>query len=335
MSTPIISIILPFYNAEKTLARALESISIQSFSDFECIMIDNNSTDNSIAIAKDFAINDKRFILTTEKTQGVVFASNHGSNIAKGKYIARMDSDDQSSPKRLELQKEFLDNNPQYGAVSGRVEYIPYSERNQGFENYVIWLNSVNTYEEIFAKRFIESPIANPSAMWRKETAIKNGNYKQGDFPEDYEMWLRWLHSGVKIGKVKETILRWYDSENRLTRNDSIYSNDSFYKAKSPYLAKHLRKINPHYPIVAIWGAGKIPRKRAQILLDYGIEIEQYIDITKKRQISEKLIFYKDIPPKGEIFILVYVKQKEMRDNVEVFLKSRDYIEGVDYLLVS
>jgi glycosyltransferase involved in cell wall biosynthesis len=332
---PKISVILPFYNAESTLYRALNSIKQQSFTDFECIMVDNNSTDNSAIIASKFAITDKRFLLTSESAQGVAYASNKGSNIARGDYIARMDADDESLPNRLKLQYDFLRQNKDYGAVGGLVEYVAHIEGNTGFADFVTWNNSLISYRQIYINRFMEMPIINPSAMWRKSISISLGTYHNGDFPEDYQMWLRWLAEGIKIAKVPYKVLRWYDSKTRLTRSDKRYSIEAFYKVKTPYLSKFMKQINVHYPRVGIWGASKIARKRANLLLEYGVEICCFIDITKKRQLAENTMFYKDIPPKGELFILVYVKQKLMRDRVEDFLLRKEYILGKDFLFVS
>jgi glycosyltransferase involved in cell wall biosynthesis len=335
MLTPKVSIILPFYNAEKTLKRALESIANQSLQDFECIMVDNNSTDEGRKIAQGFAQKNSRFILTAEKKQGVVFASNKGLELAKAEYIARMDADDECTPSRLLLQTKFLDENNDFGAVSGLVEFVPKKENSKGFGEYVDWVNSLTTYEEIYLKRFMEMPIINPTMMWRSLVSEKFGMYRNGDFPEDYELWLRWLDSGVKIGKIQETVLKWYDSDTRLTRTDNVYSNDSFYRAKSPYLAKELAKINKYHPKLAVWGASKTSRKRAKLLQEYGIEICCYIDITNKRQIPDKLMYYKDLPEVGSLFVLVYVKQKLMRTKVEVYLIGKGYEEGRDFLFCS
>ncbi len=332
---PKISIILPFYNAEETLYRALLSIKNQTFISFECIMVDNNSDDASVDIAKEFAKLDQRFILSSEGQQGVVYASNKGSKLAKGKYIARMDADDECFAERLKLQYNFMESNTDYGAVGGLVQYIAHKQGTDGFAAFVQWANSLITYEQIYNKRFMELPIINPSAMWRKSVAQQYGMYEAGDFPEDYQMWLRWLNAGVKIGKVKQNVIKWYDSEKRLSRSNELYNIESFYKAKSPFLNEYLKKINPHYPKVAVWGAGKISRKRANLLIEYGIDICCYIDITKKRQIDKTVLYYEDIPSKGELFILVYVKQKLMRDRVEAFLQNNSYIEGEDFIFVS
>ncbi len=283
---PKVSVILPFYNAAETLVRAIESIASQSLKDFECILINNNSTDKSVGIAKGWMEKDKRFVLIHEKRQGVMFASNAGSDIARGRYIARMDADDWSFPNRLERQAGFLDDNSEYGVVAGLVEHIPHSENTKGFARYVDWVNSVQTYQEILNSRFIESPIPNPSAMWRKEVAGKHGMYRSGDFPEDYEMWLRWLSKGIKIIKLSETVLKWHDSDTRLTRTNSIYSDSAFYRIKTKYLADWLKKNNPFHPQITIWGASRISRRRARLLKQYGIEIEYYIDTKRGRQLD-------------------------------------------------
>lgn len=332
---PDVSVILPFYNADTTLSRAIESIASQSLRSFECILINNNSTDNSVEIAQNITVNDKRFFLIHEENQGVMFASNTGSKRARCKFVARMDADDRAYPNRLKLQADFLDANPDYGAVSGMVKHVSHSENTKGFARYVDWVNSVKTYGEILNSQFIESPIVNPSAMWRKEVAEKHGMFQHGDFPEDYEMWLRWLSEGVKIEKLNDTILDWYDSDTRITRTQSIYSDSAFYRIKTKYLAKWLEKNNPFHPRIAVWGASRISRRRARLLIQYGIEIECYIDIKKSRQLNQQVIYYNEIPSPDKMFILTYIKQMNARDEIQDFLHSRGYEEGMNYLLIS
>ena len=332
---PKISVILPFYNAEATLERAIQSIISQSFTDFECILINNNSTDTSEEIAQKFVVVDKRVKLIFEKKQGVMFASNAGWDVSKGEYIARMDADDWSHPDRLELQNKFLDLNLDYGVVASLVKHVSHSEFTGGMERFVEWSNSIITYKEILNNRFIELPIVNPTAMWRREVALKHGMYLSGSFPEDYEMWLRWLDNGVKICKLDKLLLHWHDSDDRLTRTDSIYSDNSFYKIKTKYLAKWLKKYNPFYPKVAVWGASKISRRRARLLESHGIEICCYIDTKKGRQLDHSIYYYQDIPTPKEIFVLTYIKQVEHREEIREFLPQKGFEEGRNFLLVS
>lgn len=332
---PKVSVVLPIYNAEKTLNRALESIHEQEFEDFECILVDNNSSDRSREIAKEWTERDRRFRGLSESRQGVMFASNYGAEHSSGEYLARMDADDRAYPERLRLQVEFLNQNPDFGAVAGCVKHVGEPENTEGFRRFVDWSNSLTTYEEISSRRFIEAPIVNPTAMWRRETMARHGMYLSGDFPEDYEMWLRWLDRGVKIAKLPEIILDWHDSKQRLTRTDPIYSDKSFYEIKSRYLAKWLEEHNPFYPNVAIWGASRVSRRRARILEQHGIRINTYIDTKDNRQIEKKVIYYKELPKAGTCFILTYIRQMNNRERIQNFLEDRGYIEGKDYLLVS
>ena len=332
---PYISVILPFYNAEETLHRAIESIYKQSFTDFECILVNNNSTDKSEQIASQWTIEDIRFKLINEPQQGVMFASNTGAKIAKGKYIARMDADDWSFPNRLKEQAYFLDNNLEFGAVSGLVEYIPHKSNTQGFIRYVEWINSVKSAHDISIKQFIEAPIVNPSAMWRRVVGEEYGLYMNGDFPEDYEMWLRWLHNDIKIQKINKQVLRWYDSESRLTRTHKIYSDSAFYKIKTKYLSLWLKQNSVHYPKVVVWGASKTSRQHAVLLEENGIEIDYYIDTKTSRQLQKHVAYYKDLPNPKDIFVLVYMKHTKIKTQIQAFLHKRGFIEGVNYLLVS
>jgi len=332
---PKVTVVLPFFNAGKTLFRAAESILGQEFAHWECILVDNNSTDGSREIALSLERKDSRFRLISEKRQGVMFASNRGYKSAIGEYIARMDADDVARPERLGLQFDFLNQNPAYGAVAGLVEHVGDPETTGGFRRFVEWNNSVVSYEEIYNRRFIEAPIVNPTAMWRRQTMDRFGPYRSGDFPEDYEMWLRWLDGGVKIAKVPRVVLDWYDSEERLTRTDPIYSDRAFYEIKSRYLAKWLSENNAHHPGVWIWGASRISRRRAKILEEKGVRIDAFIDTKKSRQLDREVIYYEDLPPAGKGFILTYIRQMNNREKIQTFLEERGYVEGKDYLLVS
>lgn len=335
LNRPEISVLIPFYNAEKTLTRAMESISKQTFKNFECILINNNSTDNSPTIAVEFCEKDSRFLLISEEIQGVVYANNKGLKIARGKYIARMDADDWCYPERLSTQYDYLENHKECGIVACQAKYETIMPNTDGFLRYVTWSNHILDFRDIYLHQFIESPIINPTVMWRKEISDQFGSYENGEFPEDYELWLRWLDKGVQFHKVNCPLIKWYDSEYRLTRTDVRYSNEAFYKIKTFYLAKWLKTNNPFHPRVVVWGASKISRKRANLLEKHNIEISNYIDISEKRQLDQEIIYYKDIPTPDKIFVLVYLKEETMRTNTIDFLKEKGFVEGKNYLLVS
>lgn len=246
-----------------------------------------------------------------------------------------MDADDEALPEKIELQKKHLDTNPSAGAVACMVEHVPLHNDPGGFRRFVDWNNSIVTSEEISLNRFIELPLVNPTLMWRKEISEKHGLYREGNFPEDYEMILRWLDSDVRIDKIDRIMLKWYDSLSRLTRTDKKYRDRSFFKIKSIYLEKWLGKNNPFHPIVSVWGASRISRRRARLLEDLGIEIEFYIDTKKTRQIDKQIVYYEDLPETGEMFILSYIRQLDNRDRIRRFLIEKGYREGENFMMIS
>ena len=333
-SSPLVSVVLPFYNAEATLRRALDSVAKQSFQDFECIMVDNNSTDQSPRIANRYVHHDRRFRLVSEQQKGVVHASNRGCTLAKGKYIARMDADDESLSNRLKQQVDFLENHPEMDAVGGKVIYGS-GVKGRGFDRYVNWVNSIDSEEKIHLMQFVEMPVVNPSMMWRALSAERFELYREGPFPEDYEMWLRWLNGGARITKIPQKILRWHDNPARLTRTHERYSEEAFFKVKSEYLARWLAENNPFHPDVVVWGASRQSRKNATLLENHGINIRHYIDIKAARDIRKPVIHYQNLPSPESAFILVYVKLPQAQRQILEYLTKSGYREGKNYLLAS
>ncbi|NQU88541.1 MAG: glycosyltransferase family 2 protein, partial [Mariniphaga sp.] len=143
--SPNVSVILPFFNAEKTLNNAIQSILNQTFQSFELILVDNNSTDNSRKVAESLMETDSRVSLIYEPKQGVAFAMNKGLTISTGKYIARMDADDISMPERIKKQVDYLEQNPDTDLVGSEVKYMPHHKNTKGFRHFINWVNSFHT----------------------------------------------------------------------------------------------------------------------------------------------------------------------------------------------
>jgi glycosyltransferase involved in cell wall biosynthesis len=132
-SQPLISVIMPVYNSEKYLQEAIESILGQTLADFELIAIDDGSTDNSAAILDSFRQKDKRLIIHRHmQNQGMPVALNAGLEMARGRYIARMDADDISLPERFEKQAAFLETHPEIGIVGTALQMVNERGNNIG-----------------------------------------------------------------------------------------------------------------------------------------------------------------------------------------------------------
>lgn len=332
MKAPITSIILPFHNAEKTLLRTITSLFNQSFKKFEIILINNNSTDNSSKEAIQSAVNDSRIKLISEPRQGVVYAANAGMKAAKGKYIARMDADDVAHPERLEKQFKHLELNPAISISATQVNYRTDNKELSDFSHFTDWSNNLTTWQDIFQNRFVEYPIVNPTLLFRRSLLDEVGYLKDGNFPEDYEWFLRAVDHGHKVEKLPTPLLDWQDSTSRLTRTDERYDSEAFFQIKTYYLAKHLKKINQSH--VWIWGAGKLGLKRSQLLLRHRITIDGYIDIKKDKQLTNyPCVHFHDIQPSTQPFIISYITNRDRRDEVRDFLNAKGYEEDTNYII--
>ena len=159
---------LPCYNAAQTLDETLQSLAAQTLKNFEIIAVDDGSTDDTGRILDAWRKKDARLKVITQAHTGVINASNVGMFASVSNYIARMDADDRAHPERFEKQVAFLDANPDYALVSSLVRAFPEEDVGGGFQVYVQWLNALITDEEIKREIFVESPLPNPSVMFRR-----------------------------------------------------------------------------------------------------------------------------------------------------------------------
>lgn len=328
----VLSVIMPVYNAENTVIEALESLWNQTRPADEIIVIDDGSTDRTASILKDRK--EIRYIRMPHR--GIVSTLNEGLKLARGNFIARMDADDISMPERFEKQIQLLDGNSDIGVASCLVTYAGDRFLQKGYASYVDWVNQQISSEQIAMNRFIESPIAHPSVIFRKSVIDRSGGYRSGNFPEDYELWLRLMHNGVKFEKVKEHLLVWNDFPGRLSRNDCRYSSDSFYRMKSEYILQFLKKKNPPYPNTIIWGAGRVTRKRADILKKLGLNVTHYIDIKKRKlNCNTPVLLPEQLPEPGSCYIISLVGNRGARQKIRKFLTDRGYFEEVHFLMAA
>ena len=336
MAAPKVTVTMPCYNCGETVGKALDSLLAQSCADFEVVAVDDGSTDNTATVLAEYARKDGRIRSFSIEHGGVIAAANAGIEAAKGRYIARMDADDEALPERLAAQSQLLDENPDIGLAGCLVRFGGCREKCAGYAHYVDWTNTVLTPEAISLNRFVEFPVPNPSIMYRRECIDEYGPYLDGDFPEDYELLLRWLEAGVKMAKVDAELLVWNDPPTRLSRNHPRYDVDAFYHIKTEYLARWLAENNPHHPVVHILGSGRTTRKRADLLLAHGVEFAAYYDIDP-RKIGHvvngvKVIDRNDVPAPGEGFCIPYVASRGAREEIAEFLAGRGYVLGRDYL---
>ena len=276
MPQPLVSVLMPVYNAAATLPATLDSLFCQTLDDFEIIAVDDGSTDDSLALLQQAQQRDDRLRPIAAPHQGLIPALNNGLQHCRSTYVARMDADDLAHPQRLQQQLRLFEKEPDLSVVGCLVENFPPATVGEGFRIYLEWLNQLVHHDDICREIFIESPIVHPSALVRRAELLNLGGYQDRGWPEDYDLWLRYFSAGRRFAKVPQTLLAWREHPTRMTRTDSRYSVENFLRAKAHYLmAGPLQQCDALF----IWGAGKTGRRLSKHLIRGGHPPHIFVDI--------------------------------------------------------
>ncbi|HSU51367.1 MAG TPA: glycosyltransferase [Segetibacter sp.] len=196
---PVISVIMPAYNAEKYISESIDSILNQTFKDFEFIIVNNASTDSTVTIINSY--NDSRIRIVNNPFKGVSSSLNMGLNLAKGQFIARMDADDIAHVKRFERQLQYFGKHADVDICGSWIQHF-------GAEKGV--LKPPQKHERIKASMLFLNPMFHPAVMFKKESFQKyNLRYdEQCVNAEDYVLWAKAIDH-LTFGNVPEVLLKY------------------------------------------------------------------------------------------------------------------------------
>jgi glycosyltransferase involved in cell wall biosynthesis len=199
----MVSVVLPVWNGERFLAQAIDSVLGQTLTSFELIVVDDGSSDGSLAIARAYAQHDPRVHVLRLGHGGLARALNAGIETAHGRYLARMDADDVSRPHRLEQQVAYLESHPACVAVGSAIDVIDENGAYLGVKTFAA------TNEDILAALIngSSSPLAHPTVMARRETLLAAGGYHLHRYPsEDLDLWMKLSQFG-ELANIAEPLL--------------------------------------------------------------------------------------------------------------------------------
>ncbi|HEY8155432.1 MAG TPA: glycosyltransferase family 2 protein [Myxococcota bacterium] len=276
---PRISVLLPVWNAATTLPACLASLRRQTATDWECVIVDDGSSDGSLAIARACAARDPRLRVLALPHQGLVAALNAGLAQCRGHLIARMDADDVMHRERLAAQAEALAASPALAAVGCHTRLFPSHRLGAGMRAYARWLRSIDSPERVREEAFVECPVAHPTLMLRSERLRELG-YRDRGWPEDYDLVLRLLEGGAQIGVVARRLLSWRHAPGRLSRNDARYSQAGFTACKADFLARGFLAGGERY---GLWGYGGTGRALARALRGHGKRPRVIVELHPRR----------------------------------------------------
>lgn len=200
---PILSVLLPVYNAEQYIDASIQSILNQSFKNFELILIDDGSTDSSLSIIRQHAEKDNRVVVVEQQNTGLSSALNAGIAASRADLCARLDADDIALQTRLEMQLDFMDLHPDISVAGGWVEVFGEQCLSR------IWKNPTSS-GEIFLALFLRNPLFHPTVIFRKSSVEAVGGYDTAVvYDQDYDLWLRMSKNEYKFANIPKVLTRY------------------------------------------------------------------------------------------------------------------------------
>ncbi|WP_095957529.1 glycosyltransferase [Corallococcus macrosporus] len=335
MPVPAVTVLLPARNAEATVARAVRSLLTGTVRDIRVLTVDDGSTDGTRRVLTDLAASDARVEVLDGRGQGLVAALNLALGQATSPYVARMDADDEALPRRLEASLDALEAEPALAGVGTAVELFRDDQPvSPSLQAYATWLNGLTTAEQLDRERFIESPLCHPSVCLRRDAVIAAGGWRDGDFPEDYALWLELLDQGFALRNLPEVLLRWRDSDGRMTRTDPRYALKRFMWMKARYLTRGRGPLADGRPCT-VWGAGPSGKLLTAFLHQEGARVRRYVEVHPRKVGTHihgiPVISPQELGAPGDGHLLVCVGVRWARAEIREDLIGWGWVEGRDF----
>ncbi|MGE0709840.1 MAG: glycosyltransferase [Planctomycetota bacterium] len=327
--------LLPVRDAVETVDAALASVLAQQDGDLELVVVDDGSRDGTgerlqAAAARDARV---RVVSRPESRGDLIGALELGRRVARGDYLLRMDADDLAHPERLGLCRALLDADPRVGVASCLVRSFPELSVQRGRRRYDDWLNGLRRHEDMARERFVESPLAHPSALIRASALAEVGGYRDFAGPEDYDLWLRLFARGWRFEKVPALLHFWRERPDRFSRTDARYAPAGMALARAQALAVHL---GPRP--AAIVGAGTAGRRLARELLRAGARVQCFLDLDPRKVGRAPhgvpvLEHRAGLRARGEALVVTCVNAWGQRSRLRTLLEEDGLCEGPDFVL--
>lgn len=327
------SVLLPCRDAVSFLDECRRSLQAQTESDFEVVAVNDASRDRTAAFLAQWAAADDRVRVVQGAGDGLVAALKLAADHARAPLLARMDADDVAHPRRLELQRRFLERRPGLAGCGTGVRYFPRTALGSGYRRYERWLNALHQPDHVLRDLFVECPIAHPTLMLRARAYREVGGYRERGWPEDYDLVLRLHRVGRQLANVPRVLVRWRVTPDRLSMTSSDYTPEAFRACK----AHHLRKgfLSPDRSVV-VWGAGSVGKSLALSLLEEQVRPAAFVELDP-RKIGQTIHGAEVISPadleawEPRPYVLLGVGSPGAREEIREALEAMGYAELDDY----
>lgn len=275
---PAVTVLMPVRDVADTVDAAARSILDGDLADLSLLVVDDGSRDGTGERLRALADADPRVrVLTMDGPSGIVPALNRGLAGVESPWLARMDGDDLARADRLRVQLDFLERHARVDVCDSRVRiFRDDGPVGGGYLAYQTWLDGIEVHADFEREALVENPVVHPAVIARTDLLRAVGGYRGGDFPEDYDLWLRCMRAGARFHKLPERLVGWRDHGRRLTRTDRRYARSAFVPLKWSHL--EALRLRPGMR-VGVWGAGPTARPWLRRLKDGPYELAAVFDI--------------------------------------------------------
>lgn len=333
---PEISVLLSVYNGEEYIQETIESILNQSFQDFEFIIIDDGSTDNTLSVIQSFS--DPRIrLFKLGENRGVAKALNFGLQHIRGKYIAKADADDLYSSDRLAIQKKFLDDRQEISLVGSFIEYFPHDETVRMSKLFLnkknMWERRKNTYTEWkdISKVIYWYCCLTHSSIMVRDNVLSKFRYREFPMGEDYDLFYRLNKAGHKMAIIDRVLTRVrVDGRSTTVQHSNLFFDKILYEIKRTEIERLFLNSNKVY----IWGAGSFGVKMWEILQKNSLEICGFIDSSPEKEgmvIRDKIVYSPAVLERNNSKIII-ASQPGMLE-ITKHLKNHGFIHLDDFVV--
>ncbi len=333
---PRVAVLMPARDAARTVRAAAVSILRQSERDVSLVAVDDGSSDATGDILLRLAERDRRVRVIRGPGEGIARALNRGLRECDAEVVARMDADDVAHPERLARELGALERDPSLAAVGSRVRLFPRAHVRAGMLRYAAWLNGLVEPDLVLRDLFVEAPLVHPAAAIRRGALEALGGWRDGPFPEDYDLWLRLAEAGGRMTNVPSLLLDWRESPARLTRTDSRYALERHVALKCAALARGPLAGRRE---VAVWGAGPTGKSFADALAREGIHVSLFVEVDPRKigrtVRGAPVVSYEEVARARGLPLLVAVGAPGARDLIRAELARAGFKEVEDYRCVA
>lgn len=331
MQKQLISILTPFKNTSQFITECLNSIINQSYGNWELLIIDDHSTDDSFEKVEQYAKKDSRIKLYKNPGEGIIEALRFAFNKCIGEFITRMDSDDVMHPEKLQFMLNDLQKHGKNHVALGLVNYFSDEGISDGYSRYETWLNELTIQGTNYTEIYKECVIASPCWLVHRDDLIACDAFNPDRYPEDYDLTFRFYKHQLKCIPSQHLLHYWRDYQTRTSRTHEHYAQNYFLDIKLHYF---LELDYDSTRILTVWGAGTKGKTIAKKLKKKKISFIWICDNPKKlgkKIYGIELLNFKYLKQLQNPQSIITVANEKAQQQIRAYFEFQNMHSMIDY----